>query len=742
MLATITFTPAGPPITPRTVIGSVDQRFHLPMELSGVTMAINGATVGLKSVSDGQITFVTPPGLLITSQGVRYPYVVNNQGEVFRGEISFVSSRPDIFTRPPTPPGPNGRADARNVVNPVHTFEPFDVTTVPSGGGDAVPTVLRLRATGILDRTAAQLVVRIGPFTITGIEILSGATQVEPGVYEFDFRLAPQMAGAGDQPIVLQASVGIENFFSRLDDTAPMVLISGTPPAPTPTPTPAGATNFALASNGGTASASSEYDSSYPAAAINNGDRRGLNWGAGGGWGDNSPGLHPDWVQINFNGSKSINEIDVFTIQDNYASPVEPSLSDTFTQYGVTALDIQYWNGSGWVTVPGGSISANNKVWTQASFGAITTDRIRVRVDDSLAGYSRIAEVEAWGSGGTPSPTPTPTPTPTPSPTPDLRTNFALTLNGGTASASSEFSPAYPASSIVNGDRKGLNWGSGGGWGDNSPDVYPDSVQVNFNGSKLINEIDVFTVQDNYSSPSEPALSDTFTQYGVTAFDIQYWNGSGWVTAPGGSITTNKVWTKVSFSPVDTSAIRVVVYGSLAGFSRIVEVEAWGEPSAPPASTNYALASNGGLASASSEFSSSYPAAAINNGDRKGLNWASGGGWGDNSPDVYPDWIQVNFNGTKSINQIGVFTIQDNYTSPSTPDLNMTFSQFGVTHFEVLYWNGAAWVPVPGGNVSGNNKVWTQLTFAPITTDKVRVQVNNSLSSFSRVVEIEAFGSP
>ena len=184
-------------------------------------MAINGATVGLKAVGDGQITFVAPPGLLITSQGVRYPFVVNNNGEVFRGEISFVSSRPDIFTRPPTPPGPNGRADARNVVPAVPTFEPFGVTT------NGVPTVLRLRATGILDLTASQLVVRIGPFTVTGAEILTGATQVEPGIYEFDFRLAPEMASAGDQPIVLRGIVGSESFFSRLDDTAPRILING-----------------------------------------------------------------------------------------------------------------------------------------------------------------------------------------------------------------------------------------------------------------------------------------------------------------------------------------------------------------------------------------------------------------------------------------------------------------------------------------------------------------------------------
>ena len=84
-------------------------------------------------------------------------------------------------------------------------------------------------------------------------------------------------------------------------------------------------------------------------------------------------------------------------VQDNYSNPSEPTLADTFGQYGVTSFDIQYWNGSGWVTVPGGSVTGNNKVWTQVTFSAITTNKIRVQVNNSLASYSRLVEVEAWG---------------------------------------------------------------------------------------------------------------------------------------------------------------------------------------------------------------------------------------------------------------------------------------------------------------------------------------------------------
>jgi hypothetical protein len=156
--------------------------------------------------------------------------------------------------------------------------------------------------------------------------------------------------------------------------------------------------------------------------------------------------------------------------------------------------------------------------------------------------------------------------------------------------------------------------------------------------------------------------------------------------------------------------------------------------------TNFALASNGGAASASTEHGG-YPAAGANNGDRKGLNWGSGGGWNDNTSSVYPDWLQIDFNGSKTIDEINVFTVQDNFSSPAEPNETMTFSLYGITHFEVQYWNGSAWVAVPGGSITGNNKVWRRLTFSAITTNRIRIHINNSLASYSRIAEVEAFGS-
>lgn len=154
--------------------------------------------------------------------------------------------------------------------------------------------------------------------------------------------------------------------------------------------------NVAQAANGAVATASSIFSLSTQPSSVINGDHRGLNWGSNGGWADASPGSFPDWIQIDFDGSKTINEIDVFTLQDNPASPVEPSETMTFSLYGLTGYEVQYWNGTTWQNVPGGSVTGNNLVWRKFTFMPLTTSRIRVLTNAAVDGYSRIVEVEAY----------------------------------------------------------------------------------------------------------------------------------------------------------------------------------------------------------------------------------------------------------------------------------------------------------------------------------------------------------
>jgi hypothetical protein len=161
-----------------------------------------------------------------------------------------------------------------------------------------------------------------------------------------------------------------------------------------------------------------------------------------------------------------------------------------------------------------------------------------------------------------------------------------------------------------------------------------------------------------------------------------------------------------------------------------------------PGRINVARSSNGGVATASSTLNHKYPPAGANNGDRKGLNWGSGGGWNDGTNNAGPDWLQVDFNGLKLIEEVNVFSMQDNYTSPVEPTPTMTFSLWGLRAFTVEYWDGAAWAPIPGASVTGNSLVWRRFLIAPITTTRIRVFVTGALNGYSRVVEVEAWGVP
>jgi hypothetical protein len=531
-------------------------------------------------------------------------------------------------------------------------------------------------------------------------------------------------------------------------------------PISTPVPTPSGRQNVASAVNGGSALTSSGVGS----AAID-GNRV---WSIGGAWKDITPSSYPDWIEIGFGGTRTIDEVDIFTVRDDYLSFVTPDLSTVASVYPLSAFDVQYWTGSTWANLPGGSVSGNNRVWKQLTFSPVSTSKIRVVVNAGAAdGFSRIVEVEAWGGGGgsqTPVPTPTanPTPFPTPNstppatpspvPTPSVRANVALASSGAVASASSALSAASAANDGVK------SWAVSGSWKDSTPFAYPDWLQIDFNGTRTIDEIDIYGVRDDYSNTADPLNSDVSTAYSLINFDVQYWNGSGWVTVPGGNVNGNNlVVRKVTFSPISTSKIRVNVNSAQDGYSRIVEIEAWsgagggaGTPVPTPSSTptipptpnstptarvNFARSTNGGSASASSELNSA--SSAIDGS----LVWAAGGAWKDNSPSVYPDWLQVNFNGTKNIDEINIYAVMDDYLSTVQPTTSSVASVYGLTSFEVQYWTGSGWSAVPNGIVSGNNAVVRKFTFAPIATSAVRVLVSGAQDGYSRVVELEAWGS-
>jgi hypothetical protein len=57
---------------------------------------------------------------------------------------------------------------------------------------------------------------------------------------------------------------------------------------------------------------------------------------------------------------KTIDKVVIYSVQDNYASPIQPNDSTTFSLWGVVNFNVQAWNGTSWYTVA--SIAGNNLV--------------------------------------------------------------------------------------------------------------------------------------------------------------------------------------------------------------------------------------------------------------------------------------------------------------------------------------------------------------------------------------------
>ncbi|MBD0373052.1 MAG: PD40 domain-containing protein [Pyrinomonadaceae bacterium] len=182
----------------------------LPTELKGVTVAINGAAAGLYFVSTGEIQFVVPRGLAVTTGNTTYPVVINNNGSVIRGTIQITPAQPDIFTST-NDAGGRARVFVRNTM----TAEPF-----------TVPVEVSIFLTGVRNVQTSQVTVRVGTVDLSGTAILSVMPTDTPGIDQIDVALPASLAGAGDVPIIVSVTINGQTFTSRPADTAPRIRIN------------------------------------------------------------------------------------------------------------------------------------------------------------------------------------------------------------------------------------------------------------------------------------------------------------------------------------------------------------------------------------------------------------------------------------------------------------------------------------------------------------------------------------
>jgi hypothetical protein len=89
-------------------------------------------------------------------------------------------------------------------------------------------------------------------------------------------------------------------------------------------------------------------------------------------------------------------------LQNDFLHPVEPTPSTPADFYGIRDFQVQTCVGLICTTVPGGTITGNDKAMRVITFPAITTSKIRIVVNAGRMNWSRIVEVEAFSGCSSP----------------------------------------------------------------------------------------------------------------------------------------------------------------------------------------------------------------------------------------------------------------------------------------------------------------------------------------------------
>jgi flagellar hook-associated protein 2 len=148
------------------------------------------------------------------------------------------------------------------------------------------------------------------------------------------------------------------------------------------------APNVALGSFGASVTASSTYGPGYEAGSVIDGSGSSLLWGQGGGWSDGTPGVFPDFLEIDFGVERTIDRIGLYTLN----SAMYPA-----DGYGVRDFEAEYWDeaSSSWISLF--TVTGNTQEYVSQSFDPVETNKIRINVTGSNDGqHSRICEVQAF----------------------------------------------------------------------------------------------------------------------------------------------------------------------------------------------------------------------------------------------------------------------------------------------------------------------------------------------------------
>ncbi|MDX3452787.1 discoidin domain-containing protein [Streptomyces sp. ME02-8801-2C] len=297
----------------------------------------------------------------------------------------------------------------------------------------------------------------------------------------------------------------------------------------------------------------------------------------------------------------------------------------------------------------------------------------------------------------------------------DLTADLTNIATGATASASYTGSGSGVSGAIDGYPTNEPFWGAGGS--PNSQDWY----ELNFGAARTLNEVRL------YFKDSRPAST---TYRAPSAYNIQYYDGSSWVNAPSQTKTPSAPranYNLVQFPAITAQRVRVLATNASGAKTGLTEVKVFNrggvQPPQPPA--NQAAS-----ATASASYTSSWESvAALNDGvDPPSSNDTVNPRWGT-WPETGQQWAELTWPAAKTLNKADVYFFDDDQ------GIDMPSA------WKLQYWNGSAYVDVPGaGTYALAKNQYNSVSFTATSTTRLRVLLTSTGSSSVGLLEVKAYG--
>lgn len=293
----------------------------------------------------------------------------------------------------------------------------------------------------------------------------------------------------------------------------------------------------------------------------------------------------------------------------------------------------------------------------------------------------------------------------------DLTADLTNLAAGATVSASSTGSGSTTAGAVDGYPTNEPFWGASGS-------AAQDWYELNFGTARTLNELRL------YFKDSRPASA---TYRAPSAYTVQYHNGSSWVDAPSQTkspAAPRANYNLVRFPAISAQRIRVLATNASGARTGLTEVKVFNRGGVQPPANQAASAT------ASASYTSAWESVdAVNDGiDPPSSNDTVNPRWGT-WPESGQQWAELTWPTARTLNKADVYFFDDDQ------GIDMPAS------WKLQYWNGSAYVDVPGasGYPLAKNQ-YNSVTFTATNTTRLRVLLTSNGTNSVGLLEAKVYG--